>query len=329
MQDSSIDAIAGQDDYHIYYDDQDGDSIYDERYLRSVPSRSSSSVIKLILNTATTLLRRNSTGTEWIELKVVDYGAGNGRFHNVYMQAAQLLASHHIRLTVTAVDPCIQGFIAYSELLQASGFDNLASNEPQQRFFNQATYQIGVWRNDAANIQIRLVKNHPETNTAEEKRIIGMQHCGICMFGVLSHVRTREQRVAIMKNLSEMTVGSVLYSVPNYRNCFLEEQKALGNKFNGDIHYTRQQGKVCNFYHLFSKRELEQDLQQAELRSSTGVEACQLLDETILVRNRFLDTLDELCCTNMPAFMVEQFAKYFLVEVEKLQQTNVMLQPKI
>jgi SAM-dependent methyltransferase len=114
----------------------------------------------------------------------------------------------------------------------------------------------------------------------------------ICMFGVLSHIVRRPDRVQTLKRLGALLTpetGRLIVSVPNaYRRRYLEQAKRRlrviiegppmdGSFRTGDITYTRQLGdqNVELFYHLYTQERFQADLCKA------GLETVALMPESV------------------------------------------------
>ncbi len=139
----------------------------------------------------------------------------------------------------------------------------------------------------------------------------------ICMFGTLSHISPRTERIATLRlfasKLSETPDARLVISVPNAFRRFHREQmdnwgqnSTASNSFlpkeAGDIYYHRQLGgeKVLMRYHLYTKTSFMVDLAEAGF-STVKIVPESILPESAVTSNRMIGTLDRLACRILPA----------------------------
>ena len=132
----------------------------------------------------------------------------------------------------------------------------------------------------------------------------------LMLFGVLSHVQTKEQRQNLLKKLRSQLrarTGVLILSVPNRIRRFpwLQLRQTL-SKFNehddGDITYIRRKGDqpISLFYHLYTQKEITQELSTAGYVVES-VAAESILPEAWILKRQWISRLDRLLCRLLPA----------------------------
>ncbi|PKF49989.1 class I SAM-dependent methyltransferase [Enterovibrio nigricans] len=125
----------------------------------------------------------------------------------------------------------------------------------------------------------------------------------LLLFGVIAHVKGKQQRVALLQwlNRNMQKNGTIVVSVPNRHRRFFRHQFNK-NSSTSDIQYERNYlGKsIPLFYHLFSVEELKMHL------TSSGFEVDRVIAESMLPeswvnRSPRLAKLDQLLCNLLPA----------------------------
>lgn len=141
----------------------------------------------------------------------------------------------------------------------------------------------------------------------------------ICMFGTLSHLLPKAQRIAALnafqRSLRKQASSRVVLSVPNsFRRFGAEQEASLRDnnihKFNscnteeGDIRYIRRLGNegVEMSYHLYSTSTLKNELALAGLDTLSIVPE-SILTESLVTRYHILGKLDGFCSCISPAFL--------------------------
>ncbi|SHO56757.1 class I SAM-dependent methyltransferase [Vibrio quintilis] len=132
---------------------------------------------------------------------------------------------------------------------------------------------------------------------------------GLLLFGVLSHLKGKEQRIKLLKWFYDHLHpdhGRLILSVPNRQRRFLYHQ--WKNKRHhpedpaGDITYHRIQSgrKIPLYYHLYRDSELKDELEKAgfELEQFT---AESFLPERTVIHSPFISKLDHRLCQLIPA----------------------------
>ena len=125
-------------------------------------------------------------------------------------------------------------------------------------------------------------------------------------FGVLGHVAGEAARRELLGFVQTALKpgGSLILSLPNVARRFRAEQRAAergpqSGLEPGDVLYTRGDGTIPMFYHLYTRRELRQTLEAAAFRIES-VEAESLLAEEAVVARPLLGRLDDLACHILP-----------------------------
>jgi tRNA (uracil-5-)-methyltransferase TRM9 len=139
----------------------------------------------------------------------------------------------------------------------------------------------------------------------------------ICMFGALSHISPRSERISTLaffaKALSA-SKGKLIISVPNAHRRFLWEQmvplteKDVDTKDvpllkePGDIYYYRNlsEERILMRYHLYTIASFKADLAEVGLKLDRIV-AESILPESAVTRNKIIGSLDKFASQLLPA----------------------------
>lgn len=168
----------------------------------------------------------------------------------------------------------------------------------------------------------RFLQNHPEAGRirlfqgeAEKLNFQGSYDLIMLMFGVLSHVGDRTARLATLRQLRSLIrpEGQLILSVPSiFRRRPLELLAARFSRMTGraqdtqkepgNILFTRNIDKQAMqfFYHLYSVKGLQSELQKADFRM-TAVSPESLLPEWMITQSSLLGWLDEALLPLLPA----------------------------
>ena len=204
---------------------------------------------------------------------ILDYGCGDGRY--------MLPLFHTTKANLIGYDVCQSAVSALQTKLR---------NGP-------STYnRISLFANE------ELL--HDDLNGRDGMDMILM------LFGVLSHVQTKEQRHGLLKKLRcqlRAHTGVLILSVPNRLRRFplLQLRQALSD-FNehddGDITDIRRKGNqpISLFYHLYTEQEITQDLNAAGYVVES-VSAESILPEAWILKKQWIYRLDQLLCRLLPA----------------------------
>lgn len=156
-------------------------------------------------------------------------------------------------------------------------------------------------------------RKHPQgrvtalTGNQEQLRELGPFDLVVCLFGVLSHIAQRSERLATLSYLASLLDsqnGQLVISVPSKlrRFCGLTLFYSLRRAVNrpippafeaGDIVYIRRMDgeKTRMFYHLYSPGELVRDLEHVGLVVRTLRCEC-VFPESWVTRNSLVRTVD-------------------------------------
>jgi SAM-dependent methyltransferase len=164
-------------------------------------------------------------------------------------------------------------------------------------------------------LQSRLQIIHDSRSQLES---LGSFDLIICMFGTLSHISPRSERISTLaffaKTLSA-SKGKLIISVPNAYRRFLWEQLAPLTekdvdtkdvpllKEPGDIYYYRNlsEEKILMRYHLYTIASFKADLAEAGLKLDKMV-AESILPESVVTRNRTIGIFDKFASQLVPAW---------------------------
>lgn len=193
---------------------------------------------------------------------VIDFGCGNGR----YLLPMLDMGSHRM----TGFEICPQSLGTLEHRLNALGLEG----------------RVQLVQEDFSALN-RLHEGNPAA-------------MAMMMFGVLSHIPERTQRMntlRLLSNLLDPLHGRLVLSVPNRLRRFRELQR------NGrDVIYHRN----CNgrdislFYHLYDPKTLRQDLEEAGF-TVEKIMAESLLPESWITNNRLLGKIDGMLSNLIPA----------------------------
>lgn len=136
------------------------------------------------------------------------------------------------------------------------------------------------------------------------------QHCAehgrvdlvLCLFGVLSHIDTPEQRRHTLRQLREALDpehGRLLISVPNRHRRFRREQRNCGNQ--ADIRYVRDCGgePLQLSYHLYDIATFRRELQDAGFNIDY-MQAESLWPESVISNSRLMGRIDHALSRWLP-----------------------------
>ncbi|BCE02114.1 class I SAM-dependent methyltransferase [Marinicellulosiphila megalodicopiae] len=117
----------------------------------------------------------------------------------------------------------------------------------------------------------------------------------LLMYGVLGHIKTKIQRIELLKQIRNGLNGPLILSVPNIKRRFIFKKQA-------DIEYVRNnQGSTLAFnYHLYDIQDLKSELGMAGFEIET-ILAESILPEKWVTNSKILSTLDKLLCVIIPA----------------------------
>lgn len=164
---------------------------------------------------------------------------------------------------------------------------------------------LGVLRKRLAPME-KAGRLHPVGNTLADLSALvdrtGPLDLALVLFGVLGHIRGRDERRSILERLRQLLRpdGKLILSVPNRIRRFRPEQRvaesrvATGELERGDIFYQRRTPdgtEIKMFYHLFTVAEIRDELASAGF-AVDGLTSESILPEAAIVRDKSVATLD-------------------------------------
>ncbi len=336
----------------IYAKDQNGERPYSKRF--------GGKKINLMLEKA---LEAGLANIKERHVNILDYGAGLGTANYIYENFARTHKSREVH--VAALDVQTEGLRGYEQYLIQSGFEKISGRElhysavePQPE-----SYLGPVYRKD--NLTVSLVYTNPkhpkgEYQTLLQKCFGGRTHLTACLRGTLSHIPSRPERQktlsmfnALMKGKGEL-IMSVPHDTPKMRGNYAlggsyedavhqgqeklaEVKTSMGITEPGDVllhwSYTgNSQDYVQLYYHLYTPKELKEDLAYAGFKCLHGVQASQTQKEIDLADPNNLDKrrADYLRCKSLKEADLQE-GLYLMVQAqsEKLREIRSKHQNKL
>lgn len=313
-------------------------SIYDNLYNDEIIPHDKAIIAEVIESTA------NQKEKEGV-LRLLDYGCGPVRCFKVLLECAEKLKEKGILLEYVAYDPSKVGLQVFQEKLMAEGF----AAEGESTFYDIAQnsggtqgYIAGKLKNIDKNLSVVLIHGHVDDKLGHIESTIGGVDATICMFGVLSHIEKREERIKILELLGNVTPkGEIIVTLPgrrilskeneffNYMRENFMSDKALSNFIKqtsepGDLLYTRGAkdsfNKLVIFYHLYyTLKEVEEDFGAAGLQKKIGIQ--KIGHETTLTRFPVLGIGDmwlSKALSYAPEAIINKIVGYFLIRARAL-----------
>jgi SAM-dependent methyltransferase len=203
-------------------------------------------------------------GQEWRPKHILDFGCGNGRYLLPVLKRTD------------------DNFTAYD--------------------ISKTTLELLAERLDIEGEKERVSIIHGDLGQlAEHIREQGPVDLIMLMFGVLSHVGEREQRLLVLRELRSFLADSnslIILSVPNRLRRFKEK---TGGNNGGDIVYSRKhQGEELTFfYHLYTPAELKVELEEAGYVVHE-MSAESYFPESWVTRSKVIGSLDRAICRVLP-----------------------------
>lgn len=250
------------------------------------------------------------------KLRILDFGCGDGRFFNAVIAIGQEAKKRGIEIEFIAYDISKTGLEDFTKKMLKFDFDLTDRNDNN-------------WKLTKDNLTINFVLGNEKSSPQQIAQNVGDVDMTMCMFGVLSHIYGRENRVNLMKMFAEITNkdGEVVISVPSKKR-FSQEQKHYdfliseqkiddihGIKMEpGDLFYTRKENsdvKVQNYYHVYSSEELKEDLTKSGLVGQ--IKTDHVLDETRTTQNNCWKYIDRELAKFSTNYINNYFADYYLV----------------
>lgn len=275
---TSSDDIAGEyDTYYTRLDETDPHSaLYNKRF---GDDRVLVRERELIEDAVSSLLERiNFPSGEPKRLRIMDFGAGDGRLFPVFKELAERLKAQNIHMELVAVEPSQEGIKNFqSDLAHLYEFNYITPNELHSLIHDEKQekgYVAGTMAKD--NLSVTFIHSHVDDSMSHTASLIGEKiHLSLAMFGVLAHVPTRKKRHEYVEMFHEKTVddGETLITVPTPKR-FIEERDAYAMMIkhgtpvgqareHRDFYYCKfkeetaqSEVEVRNFYHDFTSKEL-------------------------------------------------------------------------
>jgi len=267
---------------------------------------------------------RNTVNSLGGPVTIIDHGCGAGRAHYLYEELARAKPLHVIGFDISSV-----GIDNYRKKLLDNGYEE----NPSYHFIKGNNLIVDL-----------LHRNHDlplEEYENSIKAALGnvAADLAISEFGVISHIRTRKERVDTLRMLRKLTSpqGKLIATVPNrtkrvketfalvadYETASVTERTQLGLEKPGDIIFKRfmlSGEEVRIHYHLYTPQEFQQDLAAGGWTGS--VEASSILTERELSCRELRSDLSDsewksfrqkelTACRNLPKNMLEE-AHYLL-----------------
>lgn len=250
------------------------------------------------------------------KLRILDFGCGDGRFFNAIIAIGEEAKKKGVEIEFIAYDISKSGLEDFTKKMLKFDFKITDENDKN-------------WKIKKDNLIINFVLGNEKSSPEQIAQNIGDVDMTMCMFGVLSHIYGRENRVNLMKMFAEITNkdGEVVISVPSKKR-FSQEQKHYdfliseqkiddihGIKMeSGDLFYTRKENgnvKVQNYYHVYSAEELKEDLTKSGLIGQ--IKTDHVLDETRTTQNNCWKYIDRELAKFSTNYINNYIADYYLV----------------
>jgi hypothetical protein len=332
--------------YNLYFKKNGQRSIYNNRFGKERLAPREKNLVKLAFHRA---FGSDSNEGKFV---IIDYGCGDGRYLSAFEEIAHLLKRKNIFLEVISYDPSIIGLECYQEMLLKEGYKYLDEARLTKRKYDLDCAQIqgyyaGALKKD--NLIIKFIHANPNDDIEYITKLIGGANSSdivLCMFGTLSHIPTQKARRAILSMFKDVVKksGYVVVNVPTAKSFEedlitynkLREQKSILQKRQspysaadydtvlgiaqeeGDIYYCKfdVNNAVKNYYNIYNKTRLEQDLTSAGLNVEF-IDISTILHPAEISHSKLKAVIDELIIimipTNyIPAQWMDRIANYLV-----------------
>lgn len=275
------------------FKDSDIKEAYEERYKGSYQSRFRSPTTtteseRLLVNRIVTESLKSDTNKPGSEFILLDIGGAGGRFFNVFENIAEQLREKAISLTVICYD--LVGLDeGYRKMLTEADFEITEYNDNLESLVQLAAECTSKKLNFKFIIGPPISYNTDVINLAEEMvEKIGKVDASISMFGSISHIMGRENRITFLNAINQLTKGFFGGTFPstNIHQKDIEIYSTLHRRHptfleEGDAEYLAENGKPI-LYHHYENGELEEDFRRAgfknnEVRTSSVMHPLRLL----------------------------------------------------
>ena len=185
-----------------------------------------------------------------ITVSALDFGCGNGRSLELWIDLADQLKNSGVTLKVKSYDISQAGLDAYKNRML--GRDTALSSKQDLKFLKMTedelraqgnftqTDQIvhcGTYKNN--NLEIELLKGHESLSAAEFGTEIGTSDMSLILYGSLSHIPSLEARRDFLHQILVATKGYFVGTMPGqiYFREELKESAKNPNMREGETHY--------------------------------------------------------------------------------------------
>lgn len=298
--------------YNIYYEGGD-ESVYNKRFGANRIIHREASIINKACERILKQIASDNFGKS-IAITILDYGCGDGRLFGVIEQLARKQLDKHVRINFIGYDPSIVGINLFEENLLSKGFASHHLNNNHRKILIKQ------------NLTVKLLVGDVNYDAKQIADTIGSKiDLCLCMFGVLSHIPGRNNRVSILRMLNESlsNYGELIVSVCT-SNLFSKEVAAytlLRNQLQlcknqnisdsvksrqstlrlaaevGDFYYCSSYGEgksIDNYTHLYHPTELISDLKSANFSKTSNVGILSIAHPFNISGNWFKSKLDQI-----------------------------------
>lgn len=282
--------------YDHFYNPKDGKaSHYDQLYLDKTLVRHERLMIKAALRSLE-IARKDSNKKGAIDLRVLSYGCGDGRHRHVITKLANFLENKKVKVNIQLVGVDIsQAAIDSYESKLKKEYRDTQKNPDKDNWYKKRSY--------AKVLPPSFIVPKSDESTKSIARKIGETNVAWCMFGVLSYLPTRDERVSLLKLIKQQTKGVTLVTVPGPRVMQKEQRRmqelrekslSTGRAVNiGDVEYERDGVPNKLFYHIYqSSEEFAKELTDAGF--VTQIINANTIHERILIQEPNLAKFDAL-----------------------------------
>jgi len=303
-------------DARAIYNSRYRTSNYQDAYYDTPIPRNVNSIVISALKAADNIIASGSNR----KLRVLDFGCGDGRYRAAAYEIAKRVRTHGIDVELVAYDVSDGGLDSFKAKLREEGFG------------------VNFTRD---NLSVSFVLGSVDSSDIEKNKIaIGNVDVSSAIFGVISHIPGRKNRVNTLRMLKEVTDGDVIITAPGWRILSKEFQhhkklRESGSPYKlatepGDLYY-KAKGGTENFYHVYwYKHELIGELAEAGLKGKVSI--AKIGHETTLsYRPRTVGFVDELVSyfayNYLPEKASEYLAGYYLAKMHDKEKSVTHVVP--
>jgi SAM-dependent methyltransferase len=304
--------------YDKYY--QDGEfSIYNKRFGKVKIPTNDTRIIQKAFSKLLKQKYKNET------IKVLDYGCGDGRYFELFKNIAKQTKN---KIEIISYDISAVGLKYYIQTLEKNGFEHTKFKKLTKS--NENSFLVSVLSKN--NLVFKILYGYEADSLENIEKLLGVEFdMVLCLFGVLSHIAKKEERIKhlkIFKNILNKG-GRLILTVPG-KGILKQELKCYsflrkqGMPFmqaleEGDLYYKPNslvETTICNYHHLYELDELERDLALVNFNKlSSGI--ITMLFPTKL-KNIYLSKLDEYLsrfCSKFLPKKIQSKMSYLFIEV--------------